>query len=76
MIGKKLKALREDNNLRQYELAELIGISQKNICAIEKRDDIYLSSLKKYVEALGGTLKIYVEFNKKEILYDFSKYIK
>jgi len=76
MIGEKLKALREDNHLRQYELAELIGISQKNICAIEKRDDIYLSSLKKYVEALGGSLKIYVEFRKKEMLYDFSKSIK
>lgn len=76
MIGEKLKKLREDINLRQYELAELIGISQKNISAIEKRDDIYLSSLKKYVEALGGNLKIYVEFNKKEILYDFSRSVK
>jgi DNA-binding XRE family transcriptional regulator len=76
MIGEKLKGLREDNDLRQYELAELIGISQKNICAIEKRDDIYLSSLKKYVEALGGNVKIYVEFKKKEILYDFSKQVK
>ncbi len=76
MIGEKLKILREDSDLRQYELAELVGISQKNICAIEKRDDIYLSSLKKYVEALGGKLKIYVEFNKKEILYDFSNSIK
>ncbi|WP_035918884.1 helix-turn-helix domain-containing protein [Legionella fairfieldensis] len=76
MIGEKLKTLRENNQLRQYELAELIGISQKNICAVEKRDDIYLSSLKKYVEALGGSLKIYVEFKKEELLYDLSSAIK
>lgn len=76
MIGEKLKSLRENKNLRQYELAELVGISQKNICALEKREDVYLSSLKKYIEALGGNLKIYVEFNKEGILYDLSKEIK
>ncbi len=75
-IGKKLQEIREKKKLRQYELAELVGISQKNISAIEGREDLYISTLKKYIEPLGGKLKIYVEFKNEEIIYDLSNSIK
>ncbi len=75
-IGKKLQEIREKKKLRQYELAELVGISQKNISAVENRNDLYLSTLKKYVTPLGGELKIYVEFKDEGIIYDLSESLK
>ena len=75
-LGKKLQDLRKKKKLRQYELAELIGVSQKNICTLEAREDIYLSTLKKYITSLGGELKIYAEYHEEGIIYDLSKHIK
>ena len=75
-IGKKIQHLRKIKKLTQYELAELVGVSQKNICAMESRDDLYISSLKKYISSLGGELKIYAEFKNEEVLYELSNNIK
>ena len=62
IIGVHLRHLREELELSQVQLAEKIGISQTAIAAIEARgDEIKLSSLKKYVEALGGKLSLNVE---------------
>lgn len=58
----RLRQLREELELSQVQLAEKMGISQPAIAAIEARgDEIKLSSLKKYVEALGGKLSLNVE---------------
>jgi len=76
ILGKKLQEIRKKLKLRQYEVAELVGISQKNICAIESREDIYVSTLKKYISSLGGEIKVYAEFKKDEVIYDISSHIK
>jgi DNA-binding XRE family transcriptional regulator len=76
ILGKKLQEIRKKLKLRQYEVAEIVGISQKNICAIESREDIYISTLKKYISSLGGEIKVYVEFKKDEVIYDISNHIK
>lgn len=58
----RLRQLREELELSQVQLAEKMGISQPATAAIEARgDEIKLSSLKKYVEALGGKLSLNVE---------------
>jgi len=76
LLGKKLQEIRKKLKLRQYEVAELLGISQKNICAIESREDIYISTLKKYISSLGGEIKIYAEFKNDEVIYDMTNHIK
>ncbi|MFP6821898.1 helix-turn-helix domain-containing protein, partial [Acinetobacter sp.] len=44
------------------ELAEILGIKQPSLSAIENRGhDLKISTIKKYVEAMGGKLRIDVE---------------
>lgn len=75
-IGCRLKSIRKLKKLFQYDVAERLSISQKNVCEIEKREDLYISTLKKYVEALGGTLKVIVEFNEHEERIEIGNSIK
>ncbi len=45
-------------NLTQEELAKILAATQVNVPRIERQEDVYLSSLRKYVEALSGQLAI------------------
>ncbi|MEQ1119258.1 helix-turn-helix domain-containing protein [Acinetobacter junii] len=48
--------------ISQKELAETLGIKQPSLSAIENRgNDLKISTMKKYVEAMGGKLRIDVE---------------
>lgn len=52
-----LHQLREALNISQQELAKTLGISQPSVAAIEGRgNELKISTLKRYVEAMGGTL--------------------
>lgn len=53
-----LKALRKLAERSQSALADHLGIRQPSIHKIENQADIYLSTLRRYVEGLGGTLEI------------------
>ena len=53
-----LKKLRSHIELTQTALARNMGVAQATIAQHEQRNDIYWSTLRKYVEALGGTLSI------------------
>lgn len=75
-IGEALRFLREKRNLYQYDIASRLSIAQKNVCVIEKREDLYISTLKKYVEALGGTLRVTVELTEPKESVDLSNSIK
>lgn len=60
--GIHLAALREHMHLTQTELATALGVKQPTISDMEKPGrDIRLSSLKRYVEATGGRLRVDVE---------------
>ena len=59
---KKLADLREERELRQTDVAEKLGVSQANVSRVEGQDDVYLSTLRRYVEALGGALEINAVF--------------
>lgn len=61
-----LNELRVERGLTQVELAERLGKTQGNVSALERRDDLYLSSLREYVEALGGHLAISAVFEEEE----------
>ncbi|EFE06382.1 MULTISPECIES: helix-turn-helix domain-containing protein [Citrobacter] len=57
-----LNMLREELNLSQAELASAMGVKQPTIAKMEQADnDPRLSTLKRYVAALGGELSIDVK---------------
>lgn len=58
----QLHLIREELEISQKELAEILGIKQPSLSAIENRGhDLKISTIKKYVEAMGGKLRIDVE---------------
>ncbi|HEX4407545.1 MAG TPA: helix-turn-helix domain-containing protein [Xanthobacteraceae bacterium] len=63
IVGQSLKALRELAGLTQADLAERLKVGQAAVSKIENRGDVQISSLKKYVEALGATLRIDAAFD-------------
>ena len=57
-----LEQLRSARSLTQTNMAHLLGVNQSAISKIEKRTDMYLSTLRSYVEAMGGSLEIQAIF--------------
>jgi transcriptional regulator with XRE-family HTH domain len=53
-----LDELRNAKQLTQADMAELLDVPQSPISRIEQRADMYLSTLRNYVQAMGGVLQI------------------
>ncbi len=64
-----LQALRKAAGKAQSEIASTLRISQPSVSKIEKQTDMYLSTLRNYVEAVGGDLELVVRFPKQEPLH-------
>lgn len=54
----QIAQLRENAHLSQKELAEKMGVSQANISKLENGKDINLSTLRRYINTLGGEIHI------------------
>jgi transcriptional regulator with XRE-family HTH domain len=57
-----LGKLREQRGATQVETAAAMGVSQVNVSRIEREENVYLSTLARYVAALGGQLRIEAVF--------------
>jgi DNA-binding XRE family transcriptional regulator len=57
-----LNELRQARGLSQKMLAELLQVQQPSIAKIEKRTDMYLSTLRSHIEAMGGQLEVVARF--------------
>ena len=55
-----LHELRQARGLSQKMLAEVLHVQQPSIAKIEKRTDMYLSTLRSHIEAMGGELAVAV----------------
>ncbi len=55
-----LSELRKFSGLTQQELAERLGISQPSLSQMESQEDMQVSTLKRVVTSLGGTLEMVV----------------
>lgn len=62
-----LQDLRQAHQLSQERMAELLSTKQANISRIERRTDMYISTLRSYIEAMGGKLDIIARFPGSEI---------
>lgn len=70
-VAKKVRALKEGMALHelrrarersQEELARQLKVGQPAVAKLERRTDMYVSNLRRYVEALGGSLEIRARF--------------
>ena len=57
-----LRELRHAHKLTQARIAKKLGITQDSVSRLEKRSNLLLSTLRKTVEAMGGTLSLVAEF--------------
>ena len=57
-----LNELRQARGLSQKMLAEALRIQQPAIAKLEKRTDMYISTLRSHIEAMGGQLDVIAHF--------------
>ncbi len=66
-----LKDLRKAAEQTQVDLAVALGVGQDTISRLEKRSDMLLSTLRHYVEGMGGKLELVAQFpNRPPIVID------
>ena len=53
-----LHELRRARSLTQRDMAKMLKVNQPDVSKLEQRTDVYVSSLRSYIEAVGGKLKI------------------
>jgi len=59
---KSLRDLRRARTLTQKRVAKKLGIGQESVSKLESRSDLMISTLRNYVEAMGGHLNLIAEF--------------
>src|ERR1022692_783887 len=57
-----LRDLRKARKLTQVRMAHTLGITQDSVSRLEQRSDLLLSTLRRTVEAMGGSLSLVAEF--------------
>ena len=57
-----LRELRKARELTQVSIARQLGVSQDAVSRMEQRSDLLLSTLRRTVEAMGGTLSLVARF--------------
>jgi DNA-binding XRE family transcriptional regulator len=57
-----LDELREARAMTQVHLAKILGVNQAAVSKLERRTDMYVSTLQDFVKAMGGELKIIARF--------------
>jgi DNA-binding XRE family transcriptional regulator len=60
--------LREARSLTQTQLGEILHVSQGAVSKVERRADMYISTLRSYVRAMGGDLQIRAVFPEGEVV--------
>ncbi len=62
-----LKELRQGLSVTQAKLAELADMTQSELSRLEQRSDHRISTLRRYIEALGGEIEITAVIGKRRI---------
>jgi transcriptional regulator with XRE-family HTH domain len=62
-----LYQLREARSLTQVSLAKVLQVNQGAVSRMEKRTDMYVSTLRSYIQAMGGHLQVKAIFPEGEV---------
>jgi transcriptional regulator with XRE-family HTH domain len=62
-----LYQLREARNLTQVSLAKILNVNQGAVSRMEKRTDMYVSTLRNFIQAMGGQLQVKAVFPEGEV---------
>lgn len=57
-----LQELRKARQMSQQTVATILHVQQGEISKMERRTDMYISTLRSFVQAMGGSLDIIVRF--------------
>ena len=68
LVELALQELRKSHHLTQEQVAEMMQMNQAAISKMERQNDIYVSTLRRFVSALGGELKLVASFPDKEVV--------
>jgi DNA-binding XRE family transcriptional regulator len=68
-----LDELRHAREMTQVNLAKVLGVPQGSISKLERRTDMYLSTLRSYIEAMGGRLELRAIFRDGAVNIDLEK---
>jgi len=58
----RLQELRQSRNVSQVSVADDLETTQSSVSKLERRSDVYVSTLRRYIESLGGELEIFAHF--------------
>ncbi len=58
-----LSQLRKARGLTQEALAELLGVSQAEVSKMERRSELYIGTVRKFIEAMNGALVLAARFD-------------
>ena len=67
LIAMDLRAVRELLGKTQVDVAEATNMTQSEVSRLEHRADVRLSTLRRYVEALGGEVEVFATFGDKKV---------
>ncbi|RRN43407.1 transcriptional regulator [Lautropia dentalis] len=62
LLEMQLQELRKARSITQIEVARSMSVEQAAISRLERREDMYVSTLRDYIRALGGELKLVASF--------------
>lgn len=63
IVAHNLAELRKMRSVTQVELARHLGVAQPSLSGLERRTDVQLSTLRDYIEGLGGYLEVSAIFD-------------
>jgi predicted XRE-type DNA-binding protein len=67
LVEMQLQEIRKNRQLTQNAVARVLQVEQASVSQLEHRQDMYVSTLRGYVKALGGELKLIASFPDTEI---------
>jgi transcriptional regulator with XRE-family HTH domain len=76
MAAMALHELRQAMRMSQDQLARSLRVKQANISKIERRTDMYISTLRSYIKAMGGDLEIIARFSQGSVKIDQFKEVR
>jgi transcriptional regulator with XRE-family HTH domain len=73
LVEMVLSEMRRSRGMSQEELANLLNVKQPSIAKLEQRTDMYISTLRDHINALGGELVMYARFPEGDVRISASR---